>query len=370
MTITPILLEPRLAAHLKQPGPNDSGIDLISTDGNWGVEIASNLSGSRELSAHILDLGRWLARNPKKRALLVLMEPRMSQMRLAEEWDSMKDVLHESIIKRMAIVTPEGRLPQEESPAWLEILKGTLVEARNRKTHVLAPLLPALSRKSFEVIKLLLYRWLRHLEPVHVLELARQTGCSYPTVSKALARLNSQRELSRTTDRRVHLPDFPRRTWGEAVAQLRPPRETVSFLDASGRPPEPFVLLKRLHHLGQRQVAVGGVEAARHWDPHFDLHGLPRLDLLVHAPDEGQYDLRFVQRLDPALRQVPAGDPRTQQEIVLAVHRLSRKESLFDNNPDGTAPWADPVETLLDLHELGLDTQAQELIERLRTVAA
>jgi hypothetical protein len=108
-------------------------------------------------------------------------------------------------------------------------------------------------------------------------------------------------------------------------------------------------------------VALGGVMAGRHWNADFDLHGTPRLDLVVHSP-RNPPDLTFLSRLDPALRQ-------TQSEsspVVLAIHVLQRAEALFEYEPGFELPWADPVETTLDLYELRLSAQANELLARFR----
>ena len=55
---------------------------------------------------------------------------------------------------------------------------------------------------------------------------------------------------------------------------------------------------------------------------------------------------------------------------LLAITRLTliirRKDSLFETNPLGIA-WADPVECLLDLHEMRLEPQALEFLNFLKT---
>ena len=66
-----------------------------------------------------------------------------------------------------------------------------------------------------------------------------------------------------------------------------------------------------------------------------------------------------MKRLDPALVPAPSGTPP-----VLVLHTIPRAQSLFTQ--DGL-PWADPVEVLLDLHELRLLAQAEEMIRFLRS---
>ena len=98
------------------------------------------------------------------------------------------------------------------------------------------------------------------------------------------------------------------------------------------------------------------MSAARHWDPRFDLNGTPRVDVVAH-----RLDAAWVKAVDPALKPAAADAPR----VVLAVHPLRRPQTLFETAARGRLPVADPVETLLDLHEMGLTAQSAELVERL-----
>jgi len=109
-------------------------------------------------------------------------------------------------------------------------------------------------------------------------------------------------------------------------------------------------------------IALGGVVAARHWHPEFDLHGTPRLDLLLHAPED-TLDLSFVRKLDPALRRIDEYD----ESPVLVIRPLQRSDPLFEVVPDKSLPLADPVETTLDLRDLGLMAQAGQLLAHFRT---
>lgn len=355
---------PELGRQLRRPKGRLAGVDLVDLRGTWGVEIARGLGATRELGARAMDLARWLGRNPGCQALLLLAAPRISEERLRTEWEEMKRILRKNVAGRMTLASPAG-LPSTKPLPWLAPLRQALEDLGSRRE--VRSKSATLSRKSFEVVKVLLLRWLGRQTPLPRGELERLTGFSYPTISKALGHLASHGELARAPGRRPTLPDFPRRSWEAAVALLGPLRETVAFVDASGRPAEPSGLLARLRKLALPHVALGGVEAARHWDPHFDLDGTPRLDLTVHAPDGIGYDLGFVRELDPALRQVPPGGDGGRHLAVLVVHRLMRKDPFFGSSAGNPVPWADPVETLLDLHELRLLGQAEELIGRLRT---
>jgi hypothetical protein len=45
---------------------------------------------------------------------------------------------------------------------------------------------------------------------------------------------------------------------------------------------------------------------------------------------------------------------------------MYRKDSLFLDEAQSPMPWADPVEVLCHLNDLGLTAQAGQLIQRLR----
>ena len=137
--------------------------------------------------------------------------------------------------------------------------------------------------------------------------------------------------------------------------------QSFRYRDISGEKADPERLLKRLERMGPPNVAVGGVAAARHWHADFDLHGTPRLDLLLHAPG-GTVDLDFVKKLDPALRPIESHD----ESPVLVVRPLQRADPLFERLPGMILPFADPVETALDLYDLGLTAQAGQLFSHLR----
>jgi hypothetical protein len=121
-------------------------------------------------------------------------------------------------------------------------------------------------------------------------------------------------------------------------------------------------LLDRVRKNLPSNGALGGVEAARHWDPDFDLNGIPRIDFTLQVPGNQTPDLDFLRKIDPSLRVSAEGSPTRN---VLAIHVLRRPESYFDaDHKDGTR-FADPVETLLDLQELRLGEQADALLRRL-----
>jgi hypothetical protein len=164
--------------------------------------------------------------------------------------------------------------------------------------------------------------------------------------------------MVRHSDRRIELRSFPRDAWFKLVAQAEKVRSSQGYADRSGRPRPPEVLLDRLRELARDDIGVAGVLGARHYLPGLDLIGTPRLDLMVHStrmrtPND------FLRRLDPALKPIERGE--TPQVVV---HTLFRPEPFF-SLPENGIRWADEVECLLDLHEMRLESQALEFVERL-----
>jgi hypothetical protein len=116
-----------------------------------------------------------------------------------------------------------------------------------------------------------------------------------------------------------------------------------------------FSRLQRLHLEG---VAIAGVLGARRRHPGLDLIGTPRLDLTLHVRTR-QPDLGFIRQLDPALR--PA---RPEEPARLVIHLLRYPHRFSESDADGLL-WADPVECLLDLHEMRLESQALDFLQAL-----
>jgi len=136
----------------------------------------------------------------------------------------------------------------------------------------------------------------------------------------------------------------------------------IRYVDRSGQPRSPETLLERASHLHNKDLAVGGVIAARHYHPELDLRGTPRLDLTVHCPPKEQPDLSFVERLDPALERSEDNNEPT----ALAIHVLTTQKAFFTPDSHGL-PLADEVDCLLSLHDARLDAQAKEFLNHLVT---
>jgi len=333
------------------------------------VRVLESTSARRGLYAALVELAILLGKRPEvKRGCLVLWRCRLSRQRAKAEWDNALNVLDDRVAQRLAIVyVDQGTTWMEPADALNEQIAEVfrLATEEGRRRHGLEfPVRPRPRQKLHEVFKILLIRWLRGDGPIPLGRLCDEVGCSRPTVRKALERDSLRDAVAHASNRSVTLKMFPRAAWNELLALTREIRNTFQFRDQSGGQPDPEALLRRTEKANVSDLGVSGVFAARHWHPNFNLHGSPRLDLILHAPD-GRADLRFVKRVDPAL----ALDEERRFPAALVIHVIDRATSQFAPSRDGGLPWADPVETALDLHEMSLTGQANQLLTHLRPEA-
>ena len=327
------------------------------------IELKERLNAVRELHAAITQLAVFAGRLPElERAWLLIRQTKLTVPRLQHEWGEVLRVLRPELAGKLAGVAISSRavwksdsglrLPSVER--WVErctMGRDTVHSEVPLRVHPVVP-----TAKFFDVWKVLLSAWLQKEGALAVHTVAERAGAAYPTVAEALKRLEHRGEVRRRSDRSVELRGWPRKTYGELESLLPALRKTAWFVDRSGRAPDSAQLLRRLRKLAVPQVALGGVEAARHLDPSLDLLGTPRVDLTVHAPN-GAADLGFVREIDPALTPTDA-----EGGTVLAVHLLTRQQSLFVDHGAGL-PLADPAEVALDLGELRLTSQLFEFVQ-------
>jgi hypothetical protein len=309
----------------------------------------------RDLRTTLIELSYALAEeSPQKKRLLLLIESRITPERLQKEWRSAEGVLQPNVANRLSVVLDhDGRLvgfpadPDSSILPKLESLARELHHAGTRIRRIDA---------YHEILKILICRWLLNLGPITMIQLGRMAGYSFPTIYTAVRKLSS---VVRRTGKGIELASFPYDEWAKMVAVADSARSAVRFVDRSGQPRSPEALLRRLQHLPISDVAVGGVLGARHHYADLDLVGSPRLDLTIHAPTE-RVDLSFAKQLDPALEVTE--DPKEFSNLI--THVIRRRVSLFEKGADGTL-WADPVECLLDLHEMRFEPQAKEFLQAL-----
>jgi hypothetical protein len=93
------------------------------------------------------------------------------------------------------------------------------------------------------------------------------------------------------------------------------------------------------------------------------LTGTPRLDLSLRGmPVPGQAQPDWLRMVDPALRPQEA-----DRSPVLAIHYLRGRRPNQAPVEGGHLAFASPAETLLDLYELRLSSQADEFVQAVRS---
>lgn len=345
--------------------PADGGIDLRRRDNGLGLEIKLGLRSLRDLRSAAFELGYTLAAGKgglPRRLALVIPRPPISTKRLDAEWASFSGLLRPSIAGKLhlVVVDPDRSSVFPPHPALQELARKLepVFGAQAPEAPRAFPRLP--SEKFFDVFTVLLSRWLRDRRPVSVQQLEGSSGASYTSVSQALHRLEEAGEIDRRRNGDVDLKGFPWSTWREVTAVLGSLRGTCCYRDGSGRGLRPAALLQILKREAPANAGIGGTLAAARRDPGFDLQGLPRLDLTVHGAQEGGCD-RTARSLHASLRPCKPG----ATDVVLALHPLRRRASLFSPDSRKGIRWADDVEMLLDLHELRLMEQAEAMIQTL-----
>lgn len=341
-------------------------IDYLSSDGSTAVEVLKSSPGSRGLFAALMGLAIFLSQNPRvKRGCLVVWKSRLSLERVKEEWANARNTFEDRVAHRLALVYFDS------DETWIdpadayyeriaEVFRSAAEESHDRHGLEIR-VRPRPGQKFYEVLKVLIIRWLQKEGPIPLGKLADEVGCSHPTVKSALERDSLRNSVSYTSSRSVELRAFPHVAWKELLALSHEMRNTFRFRDRTGGKSDPESLLRRVERYGATNLSVSGVFAARYWHADFDLHGSPRLDLVYHAPD-GQADLRFVKRVDPAL----SLDNARESSPAMVVHVIDRATSQFTLGTNEQMPWADPVETVLDLYDMSLNSQANQLLTHLR----
>lgn len=326
-----------------------------SDDGVVGA-VKRGLRSVTALRASFMQLAVFLAEHQQTRGFILLEDPVISDDRLREEWAGYTGAVLPGVAERLSLVKHAGR----EYTGWPQRPDSDLLE------HVRRALAPGSRAHGFTLPRadcpsMVLIVLLEHLlsgtddGPLTVKTVGQRAGCSYPSVAAALDQLEPV--LRRTPQRGVALRSFPVRQWRALVLDSRKVRSSRYYQDRSGQPRRPAELMQRLAAMQLQHVAVGGVPAASAWYPGLDIAGNPRLDLCVHAPGK-QVDLGFVQALDPALQEI--GDPSTPAQLAL---HFTRSQANFHAELSPGLRRAGRVDSLLDLHDLRFDQQADEWLD-------
>ena len=343
---------------------HDHDYDFLSLDGRQAIELKFALHGVRDLNAVAVQLALALATQPElERLILVAYVGRISVGRVETEWTRVLAALRPELAARLALVAlgVEGDVSVPRGDAELEWLvqraRALRVPHPPQRPHDTTP--APWTEKTFDVWTVLLEAWLRREPPLPIGEIETRSQCSYPTVAATVQQLESRGELSRTSSRRAGFTSLPRGSLGEILVMADHLRGTQRYVDGSGQRPDPEGLVRRIRAKAPTAVAIGGVVAARHYVPDFDLNGLPRIDVTTQARNSGS---GWVSGLDPALR---LATPQ-ERSPVLVVHHTRRAAPFYDADRRVTGALVGPAETLLDLYDLRLTEQADDFARSLR----
>jgi hypothetical protein len=319
-------------------------------------EVKRGLRSVTALRASFMQLAVFLAEHQETRGFIVLDDPVISDDRLREEWAGYTRAVLPEVAQRLSLIKHVEReyqgWPQRPDADLLEHVRRALGPGQ-RTRGVTLPRADCQSMVLIVLLENLLSG--AEAELLTVKSVCQRAGCSYPSVALALGKLDSV--LRRTPQRGVALRGFPVPQWRALVLESRKVRSSRYYQDRSGQPRRPADLLQRVAAMRLEHVAVGGVPAASAWYPGLDIAGNPRLDLCVHAPGK-QVDLGFVQALDPALQETD--DPSAPAH--LALHFTRSKASYYAELSPGLSR-AGRVDSLLDLHDLRFDQQADEWLD-------
>jgi hypothetical protein len=321
------------------------------------IEVKIGMDSKRTLSGVLMKLAYLLGEKTSFRGYLVLVNSAITLPRLREEWARIAQVLRPEIQQRLNIClyqtdTIQG-VPTDPDAEMQRILCEVVSRERGPGSALHHPR----SAKPFDdILRILINQWIKRAGPLTSRWLGEAAGCTYPTVASALEMLGKY--LIRHSDRRVELKAFPKDEWFRLVVNADKVRQTLRFADYSGQPRSVESLFARLQKLQLEDVAIAGVLGARRLYPALDLIGTPRLDLTIHCRAR-EPDIGFLRQLDPALKPAAREEPAR-----LVIHLLRYPHRFSETDADGIL-WADPVECLLDLHEMRLESQALEFLQAL-----
>jgi len=317
-------------------------------------EFKNSVKDNRVFQSSLIRLSSILADLPSHTGILILDETKISGLRLREEWNNYARLIQPDIISRLKMVVLSkneiferfGDLSKIEIDLVHEIYKTLSQKDAHKKVRKPDAL--------FEILRILIIQWFRGNGPIQVNKLCQLSGFSYPSVSSALEKMESQ--LKRHSNRSIELKSFPQDLWVKLIATIDNVRVPQGFW--AHRPRDIEYLKSKILNNTNFEVGFGGIIGARHYLPSIDLLGTPRLDLTVQKWSNSKIE-NFAKSLDPGLKKVQPGElPQ------LVIHNLFRQDPLFIN--DDHMLYADEVECLLDLQESRLEQQASELLEYLK----
>lgn len=320
----------------------------------------------RDVRHALLTLAYLIRREPPSTtAVCVLVDSRLSDNRLRDELQQLRQVVHPEIASRVHYLVDKGDARRNivafsgsltDAPAdfypWLE----AQVAAERVRGH--GPQLPP--RQG--VMAALAQLRLRNLAPVTIKHLQAVCDVSYPTVAAVLKELTQKGWLEDTGERGVRLRPLTVGEWMELAQDHARLRKAQLFTDPTGQS-APQQMTRRLARLQAskklpRSVRVGGVLGATGHFPALDITAAPRLDISVDAEPA-----RIVALLDAGLQP----KTRPEQRVALAVHVT--REPLGNEQGLGSEPrLASELECLADLIEMGYTREASEMARHMESM--
>jgi len=321
----------------------------------------------RDVRHALLTLAYLIRREPPSTtAVCVLVDSRLSDNRLRDELQQLRQVIHPEIASRVHYLVDKGDAGRNivafsgsltDAPAdfypWLE------AQVAAERVRGQGPQLPP--RQG--VIAALAQLRLRNLAPVTIKHLQEVCDVSYPTVAAVLKELTQKGWLEDTGERGVRLRPLTVGEWMELAQDHARLRKAQLFIDPTGQS-EPEQMTRRLARLQAskklpRSVRVGGVLGATGHFPELDITAAPRLDISVDAEPA-----RVVALLDAGLQP----KTRPEQRVALAVHVTH--EPLGDEQRPGSEPrLASELECLADLIEMGYTREASEMARHMESIS-
>ncbi len=173
---------------------------------NTYIEKKFNLADVRALRNHLLEMAYILTEKSDNQSLLVLIDSKITEPRILREWHRAKRTIRPEIIRRLNIAIYHAgeysssikKLDDEIRAALDKEIFKTVTEKGTRLQG---------ANLYYEILKILIYRWMHNEGPISSIELSNLAGCSYPTIADARKRLTHSME--RYSDRTFKLKHFP-----------------------------------------------------------------------------------------------------------------------------------------------------------------
>lgn len=332
----------------------------MGPNGHIHVEVKKTNS-VRDVRGALLTLAYILGAEPSKnQAVCVVVETRLSSGRLSTELVRFRQVIHPAIANRIHLLVGKGDAQEhnvnafsgsmEDVPAgfydWLKELVAN--ELQSVYAHQLPP------RQNVVAVLAQLRLW--NAPPVTVKHLQETCRVSYPTVAAVLKELADLGWLEGSGERGVRLRYLTSGEWMELAREHARQRKVHLFTDPTGQS-SPELMVKRLERLQEagklpQTVRIGGVIGASKYFSELDITAAPRLDLCVDRDPS-----LIATILDAGLLHKTKPD----QRIAVAVHVTSAPLVASRGESKLQGPWANELECLADLIEMGYMREASEM---------